>query len=82
MKNHKKTFWGSLIAFFIGTSCCWLSSLAIWVGGATFFGVVIKWIENFQTQIVLLGIILAIISIYLYQKSKRRKPPENNRYQL
>jgi len=70
MKNYKKTLAGSLIAFFIGTSCCWLTSLAIWLGSITFLGSIIHFIENVQTQLMLLGVILAIISAYLYLKNK------------
>ena len=77
MKNYKKSLLGSLIAFFVGTSCCWLSSLAIWLGGATFFGVLIRWIESTQTLLLLLSLILAVTSVYLYQKKKRKKPVEN-----
>jgi len=73
MKSYKKTFIGSIVAFFIGTSCCWLSALGIWVGGATFLGVIIKWIEDVQTLLILLSIFLAVLSIYLYLKKKNRK---------
>lgn len=70
MNDYRKTFIGSIIAFFFGTSCCWLSAIAVWLGGATFLGVLIAWIENVQTQLVLLSIGLLILSVYLYQKKK------------
>jgi len=42
MKRYKKTLLGSMAAFFIGTSCCWLSSLGVWLGGAAFLVTRIK----------------------------------------
>jgi len=48
-----------------------MSSLAIWFGGFTFFGLMINWVENFQTQLLLLGLVLGIFSVYLYLKNKR-----------
>lgn len=71
MKGYKKTFLGSVITFFVGTSCCWMSSLAIWLGGATFFGVLITWIEHFQIQFILLSVLLAIASIFLFLRNRK-----------
>lgn len=73
MEQHKKTFIGSIITFFIGTSCCWLSSLAIWLGGAAFVGGIVKFIESIQWQLILVSVLLAILSMYFYFKNKRRK---------
>lgn len=77
MKHYRKTLIGSIVAFFIGTSCCWLSSVVLWLGGGAFIGMIIKWVEHAQTQLILLSIILAIISMFLYQKKKRKKNPEH-----
>ncbi len=71
-QNYKKTLWGSIIAFILGTSCCWLSSLAIWVGGATFIGVVANYINNIQMIIIAIGVILGVITLYLYLKKGRK----------
>jgi len=60
--------WGSIIAFVLGTSCCWISSLVIWVGGAAIIGATSKYLPNFQFIFLALGVILAIMTIYLYQK--------------
>ena len=73
MKNYKKTFWGSMIAFFIGTSCCWLSTLAIWLGGAVFIGTLSSWIEDVQILIIVLAIVLLITTFYFYIKKSRQQ---------
>lgn len=70
MKDYKKTFLGSLVAFFVGTSCCWMSSLAIWIGGATLFGTFVTFIEDMQLLLIGLGGVLAAISLYLYFKRR------------
>jgi len=68
MIHHKKTLWASLGAFFVGTSCCWLSSLVIWLGGASLIGSAITFIEDIQMLLLSLGGILALVSLYLYLK--------------
>jgi len=64
--NYKKTFLGSIIAFVIGTSCCWLSSLAIWIGSAAVLGVVANFIENIQMFLIIIGVILLLLSGVFY----------------
>ena len=76
MQNHKKTLLGSIAAFFIGTSCCWLSSLAIWFGGAVFIGTIVEFIEDIQVVLIGLGIALLIISVTLYVKRRIKKPSD------
>jgi len=71
MTDYKKTIIGSLFTFVIGTSCCWISAVAIWGGGATFIGAVVQFIEDIQTQLIILSVVLGIISIYLYRKRKK-----------
>jgi len=66
--NYKKTLWGSIIAFVLGTSCCWLSSLAIWVGGAAVIGVTSKYLPNIQVFLLSIGVLLSIMTLYLYRK--------------
>lgn len=73
MNAYKKTFFGSILAFFIGTSCCWMSSLAIGLGGVTFAGLAIRFLEDLQLLLIPLGIILLITTIVLYSKVKRKK---------
>jgi len=48
MKIYKKTFLGSIMAFFVGTSCCWLTSIAIWIGGATFIGTIVSLLKIYK----------------------------------
>lgn len=71
MRNYKKTFWGSIAAFFVGTSCCWLSTLAIWIGGAAFVGTITSLIEDVQILLIGLGIMLLIVTIFLYVKMRK-----------
>jgi len=63
---------GSIVAFIVGTSCCWLSALAIWLGGIGFLSVIINMVEDFQMYLIVLSIIFGFISIYLYQKNKTK----------
>ena len=64
--NHKKTFIGSLIAFFLGTSCCWISALAIWLGGATILTSFASYFGQLQYLLLFIGVFLIILSAVLY----------------
>lgn len=72
MANYKKTFWGAVVAFFIGTSCCWMSALAVWIGGATVLGLVSSFFESIQGAILVVGGFLALLSIFLYFRAAKR----------
>ena len=72
MKQHKKTFVGSMAAFLVGTSCCWLSFIIFWLGGVTFLTALVKWIEHFQPVLILFGVVLLILSVYLYWNDSHR----------
>ncbi len=65
MKNHKKTLLGSVLTFIVGTSCCWLSSLAVWMGGASILVIIVNWIEYWQVVILIISGLLAFITFYL-----------------
>ena len=71
--NYKKTLWGSLAAFFIGTSCCWLSSLAIWVGGAALLGTIVSFSEDIQWVLIFVGIVLGLVSLILYIQKRGKE---------
>ena len=71
MKSYKKSLWGSIIAIIVGTSCCWLSSLAIWFGGAVIIGTVSSYIADIQVLLIIVAVVLLIISVLLYKKSVR-----------
>lgn len=78
MKDYKKTLWGSIITFVIGTSCCWISALAAWIGGVAIAGTVVVFMENMQSAFLVLGGMLALASVWLYyrhrnESRKRRK---------
>jgi len=77
MSNYKKTLIGSIVTFIIGTSCCWLSSLAIWFGGAAVIGTFVSFIESTQTVLILVSALLAGISIFLYLKNRSEKANGN-----
>lgn len=66
--NHKNTFWGSLTALFLGTSCCWMGSLAIWLGGVTVLTATATFIGNFQIVLLVFGVALGLVSFYLFFK--------------
>jgi len=68
--NHKNTFWGSVVAFFLGTSCCWISALAIWLGGATVLTWLSTFIENIQELLVFVGALLGGVSLFLFFRKK------------
>lgn len=70
MKNYRKTFVGSIIALLLGTSCCWMSGVAMWFGGASLITVIIQFIEDVQVQLLLISVVLVIFSIVLYQRTK------------
>lgn len=69
--NHKKTFAGSVVAFFLGTSCCWISSLVIWLGGATIMTSYAAYIGKMQAFSILAGVLLAGLSLFLFLKHRR-----------
>jgi len=71
MKHYRKTFFGSIIAFVLGTSCCWISSLAIWLGGAALVGVIGSYIESMQILLLVLGVGFGILTVFLYLKSRK-----------
>ena len=73
MKHYKKAFISSIITFILGTSCCWLSSLAIWLGGAALLGIFIDLIESIQIQLLFVSLFLGIITVYLYISNLRKK---------
>lgn len=69
--NHKNTFWGSLTALILGSSCCWISSLAIWLGGATMLTATATFIGNFQIVLLIFGVVLGLVSFYLFFKKRK-----------
>ncbi len=68
----KKTLIGSLIAFFLGISCCWISALAIWLGGATVITSFATYFDKVQYAIIGIGIFLGITSLVLFLKHRQQ----------
>lgn len=68
--NYKKTFLGSILAFAMGLSCCWMSALAIWIGGVTLFGSIASFLEILRPVLIGLGIFMGIVSLVLFLKKE------------
>ena len=78
MKNNvKRAFFGSVLAFFIGTSCCWLSAVAVWFGGFAFLGSLITFIENTQILILSITVVIAVLSLFLYFRNRINENEKN-----
>jgi membrane protein implicated in regulation of membrane protease activity len=73
--NYKKTFIGSIVAFVLGTSCCWLTSLVVWLGGATFLTVFATFLGKFQIVIIIFAVLLFMLGLLQLwtHRNKRRK---------
>lgn len=71
--NYKKTFLGSVLAFILGTSCCWLTSLAVWLGSATFLTILSRFIHNYNSIILGIAFVFFVLAIYQFWKHKKRK---------
>ena len=69
--NQKNTFWGSVTALIIGSSCCWISSLAIWLGGATLLTATATFIGDLQGLLLGIGFLLGFVSFLLFLKNKK-----------
>jgi len=59
--NYKKSFLGSILAFILGTSCCWLTSLAVWLGGATVLTIFATFLGQHHTLFIILGLCLLVV---------------------
>jgi multisubunit Na+/H+ antiporter MnhG subunit len=66
--NYKKTLLGSIIALIIGTSCCWLSTLAFWIGGASILSIIASFTSPYQKYILAIASILFLIGIFQFIK--------------
>ncbi len=77
--NYKKSFLASIFAVILGTSCCWLTSLAIWIGGATLLTVISKFAHQYNTIILTIALLFFIVGIYQFWKHKKRKATIHHR---
>ena len=71
--NYKKSFLGSLLAVVLGTSCCWLTSLAIWLGGATFLTVLARFVNDYDTLILGVAALFFVVGMYQFWRYKKGK---------
>ena len=71
--NYKKSFLGSILAFILGTSCCWLTSLAVWLGGATVLTVISRFTHQYNTIILSVALLFFIVGLYQFWKHKKSK---------
>ncbi len=70
--DYKKTLAGSIFGFILGTSCCWLTALAFWLGGAAFLTVLSRYIAQFQPFILGLAFVFLVVAMYQFWKHKTR----------
>jgi len=68
MTKWKKNLFGGIAAIFFGFSCCWISALAIWLGGTTLLGGLAVYMEDFQIPLIILGVVLIAIATISYSK--------------
>lgn len=64
MKNQKKTFFGGLLAIVLGTNCCWMSSKALWLGGAGILGLLLEYSGFVQPILLFTGFLLVSIAFF------------------
>ena len=74
--NYKQSFLGGILAFVLGTSCCWLTSLAVWLGGASALAVSTRIWSEYHKLLLLLGICLfalGIVQVWTHLKKINRR---------
>jgi hypothetical protein len=69
--GYKKSFLGSIVAIVLGTSCCWITSLAVWLGGATVLTVFARFISQYQYIFLVMAGIFFAIGVYQLWKNKK-----------
>ena len=69
--NAKNSFLGSLIALLLGSSCCWLSTLAVWIGGASLISPIAAFFGQLQIYLLISGVLLALGGTLLYLKQSK-----------
>lgn len=70
--GYKKTLGASVAALLLGTSCCWLTTLAVWLGGASLLTVLSTITERYQIIFLTLAAIFLAITGILYIKHRRK----------
>ena len=72
-KLSQKTFWGSLLALLLGSSCCWISSALLYVGLAGLSGTVGIFLNGIQPYLFALSGGMALVTGYLFLRRKTQK---------
>lgn len=75
-KRYYKSLLGAALAFILGFSCCWLSSLLTFIGGASLLTYASTFSNNFQLFFLLIATLLLVIGLNGFIGHKTRK---NNR---
>jgi hypothetical protein len=75
--NYEKSFLGGALAFLLGTSCCWVTSLAVWLGGATFLTTIATFVGRFNNPIIIFAILLLVLGVIQYWISRRKLKKQN-----
>ena len=79
--NYKRSIIGSIIAFAIATSCCWLPALIIGLGGATGMLAFANGLEQFSGIFMTIAAISLFYGIYLFYQ-KRNNSVQSNKIML
>ena len=66
--DRKKTVWASVVALILGTSCWWMSSLLIWIGGGALLTTVTSYLTGGRLAITIVGAVLALGAVIVYKK--------------
>ena len=75
--NYKKSFLGCALAFILGTSCCWITSLAVWLGGATILTAFATFVGRFNALIIIFTILFLVLG-FIQLWTHRRKLKKQN----
>ena len=68
MKQHKKTFLGGFVAILLGTSCCWMSTAAAWMGSVGIIGLSGGWFDGVLFLLLFLGVIATVFVLFKIRK--------------
>ena len=68
--NYKKSMIGSILAFVIATSCCWLPALIIVLGGASSMLALAEGIGQLSGVFMAIGALLLLYALYLFYRKR------------
>lgn len=69
----KKVFIGSVVSLFLGTSCCWISAIAVWAGGFTLIGATCFLFKDLLSVITTSSIVLFLVVFIRFYLSLKKK---------